>query len=119
MLRQIDDVFWKPITQGYQFVVPEVIRQSIRRVFVNHGERVNGRPVIPSKRKLREALQAEKLASGNAQGDQMVRSIVSDYCAPETAHMWGEDRPIVTSDGPKKATVFTWRMVEPEQPNDA
>ena len=90
---------------------------TVRRVFANHGERVNGRPVIPSKRKLREALQAEKLASGNAQGDQMVRSIVSDYCAPETAHTWGEDRPIVTSDGPKNATVFTWRMVEPEQPH--
>ena len=31
---------------------------------------------------------------------------------------WGQDRPIVTSDGPKNATVFTWRMVEPEEPLD-
>ena len=88
---------------------------TIRRVFANHGERVNGRPVIPSKRKLREALKVEKLASGNSQADAMVHSIVIDFCAPETtAHTWGKDRPIVTSDGPKRATVFTWRMVEPE-----
>ena len=91
---------------------------TIRRVFANHGERVNGRPVFASKRKLREALQAEKLASGNSQADAMVHSIVVDFCVPETtAHTWGKDRPIVTSGGPKRATVFTWRMVEPEQPH--
>ncbi len=33
--QKIDDVFWKPITRGYQFVVPEIARESIRRVFVN------------------------------------------------------------------------------------
>ncbi len=91
---------------------------TVRRLFVKHGERVNGRPVIASKRKLREALQFEKIAVGNAMGDEMVHAIVVDYCAPDTAHTWGKDRPIVTSDGPRNATVFTWRIVEPEEPVD-
>ena len=86
---------------------------TVRRVFVNHGKRVNGRPVIASKRKLVEALIAENLASGNAQGELMANSIEADYCAPDTAHTWGKDRPIVTSDGPRNSTIFTWRMVEP------
>ena len=63
---------------------------TVRRVFVKHGERVDGRPVIGSKRKLREALQAEKLASGNAQADEMVHSIVVDYCVPEHVHHLGQ-----------------------------
>jgi hypothetical protein len=88
---------------------------TVRRAFVRYGERVEGRPVIGSKRKLREALQTEKLASGNAQGDEMVHSIIIDYCVPEHIHTWGKDRPIVTSDGPNRATVFTWRMLEPEE----
>ena len=89
---------------------------TVRRVFANYGERVDGRPVIRSKRKLSEALQAEKLCSGNSQGDEMVRAIVVDFCAPDTAHTWGKDRPIVTSKGPRNATIFTWRMVEREEP---
>lgn len=87
---------------------------TVRRVFVNHGKYVDGRPVIQSKRKLREALRAEKLATGNSQADGMVRAILADHCAPESAHTWGQDRPIFTRGGPKNATIFTWRMVEPE-----
>lgn len=87
----------------------------VRQLFVERGERdALGRPVIPSKRKLREALQAAGLASGsNGQADLMVGAIVRDYCAPEAAR-WGDDRPIRTKTGPRDALIFTWRMAEPE-----
>ncbi len=86
----------------------------VRQLFIEHGTRdALGRPTIPSKRKLREALQAAGLASGsNGQADLMVAAIVRDYCAPEGAR-WGDDRPIRTKTGPRDALVFTWRMAEP------
>jgi hypothetical protein len=86
---------------------------TVRRIFEQHGEPDRtGRPVIPSKTRLRAALIAEGCSSGNAQADAMVASIVRDYCRPEGAD-WGQDRPIVTIEGPRKAIVFTWRMATP------
>ena len=85
----------------------------VRQLFLEQGTRDDlGRPVIPSKRKLREALQAAGLASGsNAVADDMVAAIVRDYCAPEGAR-WGDDRPIRTKTGAREALIFTWRMSE-------
>ena len=42
--------------------------------------------------------------------NDMVNAITRDYCAPEHATGWGDDRPIVTREGKRSATVFTWRM---------
>lgn len=33
--RKVDEVFWRPMTRGYQFVVPDPARRGIRRFFVN------------------------------------------------------------------------------------
>lgn len=87
---------------------------TVHRVFRKHGiPDASGRSVIASKRKLVAALEAEDLCSGNAHGEDLVGAILRDYCRPEGA-IWGDDRPIFTKDGPNRATVFTWRMPEPE-----
>jgi hypothetical protein len=93
--------------------------ETVRDLFVKHGARDDqGRPTFASKRKLRDALQAEKLAGGNAQGDEAVSAILRDYATPEHAAGRNLDRPILTRDGPRDAVVSTWRLAvpEPEEP---
>jgi hypothetical protein len=89
--------------------------QTVRELFARHGDRdAQGRPFFASKRKLRDALHAAKLAAGNAQGDQVVDAVLRDYAVAEHAADRNPDRPIVTRDGPNRAVVITWRRTEPQ-----
>lgn len=82
---------------------------ALREVFAEHGDEIDGRRTFASRRKLIEALEAAKLASGHATGEEIVRAILRDHCAPESSGWRGADRPIMTSPGPRNATVFRWR----------
>jgi phospholipid-binding lipoprotein MlaA len=35
--RWLDEIFWRPVTEGYRKVVPEEGRQAVRRAFLNFG----------------------------------------------------------------------------------
>ena len=89
---------------------------TVRDLFLKHADRDDlGHLFFGSKRKLREALVAAKLAAGNQKGDEMIGSIMKDYCIPEYAKDRHLDRPILTRDGDRGATVFIWRLSEPEE----
>ena len=94
--------------------------ERVRALFADRGERdEKGRAFFPSKARLIEALTAEKLASGNADGAEVIKAIQRDYSAPAGARVvYG--KPIATSDGPRNATVFTWRVsLEPMPQEEA
>jgi hypothetical protein len=85
---------------------------AVRDLFSAQGELDDlDRRSFSSKRRLIEALIAANHATGNNDGGAMVTAIIRDFCAPEHALAgWGADRPIVTREGKRGATVFTWRM---------
>ena len=84
--------------------------QAVHDLFAQGELDDRGRRFFSSKRKLIDALITTKHATGNSDGAEMVTAIIRDYCAPEHATGWGGDRPIVTREGKRTATVFTWRM---------
>ena len=84
--------------------------QAVHDLFAQGELDDRGRRFFSSKRKLIDALITTKHATGNSDGAEMVTAIIRDYCAPEHATGWGDDRPIVTREGKRSATVFTWRM---------
>lgn len=84
--------------------------EAVRELF----ERLGGpddqlRPTFPSKRKLIEALIQAGHASGNADGSSIVSAILRDYCMPKGSTWRDQTRPIVTAEGKRGATVFSWR----------
>lgn len=93
---------------------------TVHQLFRDFGQRdANGHAYFPSKRKLIEALEAAKLASGNAQGQEIVAAIQRDYAIPDYLADRHLDRPILTREGDRRAVIFTWRMAEmPESRED-
>ena len=67
------------------------------------------RPTFSSKRKLTSALIEAQHASGNADAPNVIAAITKDYCIQKGSSWRDESRPIITSDGPRRAVVFTWR----------
>ena len=74
-----------------------------------------GRPCFPSQNQFIQALIEAKHASGNADGQAMVKAITADYSVPDHIGTWGQDRPILTGKGPRKAKTYTWRGCEQER----
>ena len=62
-----------------------------------------------SKRRLTEVLIQVGLASGNQAADGWIGALIERFCVPEHTAEGRPDKPIVTSAGPRNATVFTWR----------
>lgn len=89
--------------------------ERVRDLFAHFAERIDGRVVFRSKRKLIDGLLAAKLASGVSQAEEIVTAIRRDFCAPESAGWRGADRPIRTSSGPRDAVVFAW-VADLEEP---
>jgi hypothetical protein len=86
----------------------EVSLPRLERVFEQSGEQdEDGRLCFRSKRQLTEALIKARLASGKADANHQINAILRDF-VPEPAAEPSSGRPIVTSKGPRKATVFTW-----------
>lgn len=67
-----------------------------------------GRPHFPSKNKLTEGLISARHATGNGDGANLINAIIRDFCVPKGAPE-DRERPIETSEGRRKAVVFTWR----------
>ncbi len=79
----------------------------VYRIFCKHGTLEQGCWQIASGRKLRDALIAEGLATGNATGEMMISAIKRDHCRQsESAPDPG--RPIALSGGKNNAVIFTW-----------
>lgn len=85
----------------------ETVRDLFERFAPERDD--SGRPRFPSKAKLIEGLIASGRATGNADGGKVVNAIMKDFCVPKGSAWRHESRPILTSDGPRHATVFDWR----------
>jgi hypothetical protein len=83
---------------------------DVQRLFQQHGERDDkGRPVFASKRQLTEALNKAGLASGNDAAARWINVLIQRFCVTDDSENEFPDRPIITSKGPRRATIFTWR----------
>jgi hypothetical protein len=87
-----------------------VDRAALAQLFQRHGlvSGDAGRPTISSKKKLCDALKAEGHATGNEKAEAIVVAILREHCARKGS-AWRNDRPVLIEDGPRAATIFTWR----------
>ena len=84
-----------------------ISRAQIHELFVKHGEPEDGNYTFPSMRKLREALEAAHLSSGNRTGDALIAAIQRDYCTHTPPEHGDANRPIrLQGENPK---TYTWR----------
>jgi hypothetical protein len=82
---------------------------AVQRLFETHGERDDlGRLVFTSKRKLTEALNKAGLASGNDGAKRWIGALIQRFCVSDDSKNEFPDRPIITSSGLRRATIFTW-----------
>jgi hypothetical protein len=90
--------------------------EGVQRLFETHGEQDDmGRLVFTSKRKLTEALNKAGIASGNDAAAKWINALIPRFCISEDSKNEFPDRPIITSSGPRGATIFTWRELGPDE----
>jgi hypothetical protein len=86
---------------------------DVQRLFQQYGERDDeGRPVFASKRQLTDALNKAGLTSGNDGAARWINALTLRFCVSDDSKDEFPDRPIITSSGPRRATIFTWRGLE-------
>jgi hypothetical protein len=85
-------------------------RESVCALFEQYGELKNGKRAFPSTRKLRLAVIAAGLATGNDSADKRIKAILDELTTPHANRVCAA-RPILVESGQhdRSPVVFTWQ----------
>ncbi len=90
----------------------QITLSVVQSLFKRSGEHDDkGRPVFASKRQLTEVLNKAGLASGNQAAARWISALIEQFCVSADSKNELPDRPIITSSGPRGATIFTWHQI--------